>query len=65
MFFLLAGGCENFHNFFVLIEFLSIYKTSFWKIDFLTNLSKFYAFVHFFPNFGQFFFQIFDYGTVI
>ena len=35
-------------NFFVLIEFHSIYEPSGWKIDFLTNLSKFYTFVQFF-----------------
>ena len=53
--FFLAGGCENFHNFFVLIEFHSIDETSCWKIDFMTKLSKFYTFVQLFLFFGQFF----------
>ena len=35
------------------IEFHSNYDSSCRKIDFLTNLSKFYAFVQFFPSFGQ------------
>ena len=49
-----------------LIEFHSIYKTSCRKIDFLTILSNFYAFVQFFFQIlVNFFLQILVYGTVI